>query len=102
MTTGFENSEGWDLGSVRYGVPRSSLPEGPRLCADRFPTHYEVFRRLDLLWYWRLWSATHDLVAESFQGYERKEDCLAFIKLVKSTDSAPIWDMSESAEEPGC
>jgi len=85
----------WELVHVRHGIPKSTLPEGPRISADRFPTHYEVFRKLDLLWYWRLWSATHDLVATSAQGYERKEDCLAFIALVKSTANDPIWDMSK-------
>lgn len=90
-----ENRDGWDLGVVRQGIPKSSLPEGPRIGAGNFPTHYEVFRKLDLLWYWRLWSATHDLVAESVQGYAGKDDCLASISLVKSTAGAPVWDMSE-------
>ena len=36
-----------------------------------------------------------NLVAVSAQGYERKEDCLAAIALVKSTANDPIWDMSE-------
>jgi uncharacterized protein YegP (UPF0339 family) len=98
MTTESENGEGWDPGQTVYGIPKSSLPEGPRIGADRFPTHYEVFQKLDLIWYWQLWSATHDLVANSNQGYERKEDCLAFIALVKSTANDPVWDLSESEE----
>lgn len=76
------------------GIPRSSLPEGPWI-GHVHPTHFEVFRYQDELWYWRLFSATHDLVAESAQGYEKKEDCLAAIALVKSTTNDPIWDLND-------
>ena len=84
-------------GMVRIqGIPRSSLPEGPCIGADRFPTHFEIFRfNKDRLWHWRLWSATHDLVALAAQGYEQKSEWLASIALVKSTANDPIWDLSE-------
>jgi len=39
----------WEKVQVRDGTPNSTLPEGPRIAANRFPTHYEVFRKLDLI-----------------------------------------------------
>ncbi len=101
MTSEPNPGEGWELGQTVYGIPKSSQPEGPRIGADRFPTHYEIFQRLDMLWYWRLWSATHDLVAVSGRGYPRKDDCLASIALAQSTANAPVWDMSEPREHRG-
>ena len=44
----------WELVHVQNGIPDSSLPEGQRIGADWFPTHYKVFRELDFLWYWQL------------------------------------------------
>ncbi|MDE2843094.1 MAG: hypothetical protein OXN21_06905 [Chloroflexota bacterium] len=37
----------WEKVQVRDGTPNSTLPEGPRIAANRFPTHYEVFRKLE-------------------------------------------------------
>ena len=85
--------KGWE---VVPGIPRSSLSEGLLIGGDRFPTHFEILRyKKDRLWHWRLWSATHDLVDVSAQGYEQKSEYLASIALIKSTANAPIWDLGD-------
>lgn len=82
-------------GAYFPGVPRNLVPDGPEIDADGFPTHYEVFRYRDSFWYWRLWSASRELVAQSARGHGTKEECLVSIALVKSTANDPIWDLSD-------
>ena len=77
------------------GMPRNAPLEGVPIAPDGFPPHYELFRYRDKLWYWRLWSAAGDLIAEAAQGYDQKSECLASITLVKATADAPVWHLSE-------
>lgn len=43
-------------------------------------------------WRWRLRAANNRIIAESGEGYQNREDCLAAISLVQGSGSAPIKD----------
>jgi len=49
---------------------------------------YEYWQTEKQEWYWRLKAANGEKVAQS-EGYKNKNDCLAAIKLVKSSAKAP-------------
>ena len=42
------------------------------------------------LWRWRLRAANNQIIAVSGEGYWNLSDCLAAIKLVKASYSAPV------------
>ncbi len=53
---------------------------------------YEVYREPNGDWRWRLRSQNGNTIADSGEGYRRKEACLAGIDLVKGSYDAP-WNM---------
>lgn len=53
---------------------------------------FEIYQDAEDKWRWRLKSANGDIIADSGQGYERKEDCDAGIALVIKL--APTADMA--------
>jgi uncharacterized protein YegP (UPF0339 family) len=53
---------------------------------------YYVYKDNAGYWRWRLLAANNHIVADSSEGYFNKQDCLAAIKLVKSSNSAPVYE----------
>jgi uncharacterized protein YegP (UPF0339 family) len=43
-------------------------------------------------WRWRLKAKNGEIIADSGEGYKNKSDCLAGIKLVQGSASAPVKD----------
>lgn len=43
-------------------------------------------------WYWHLKAANGKIIASSGEGYYNKQDCLAGIQLVKSSNNAPVYE----------
>jgi uncharacterized protein YegP (UPF0339 family) len=58
---------------------------------------YEVYREPNGDWRWRLRSQNGNTIADSAEGYRRKENCLAGIKLVKGSYDAP-WSIKATAD----
>lgn len=55
-------------------------------------------------WRWRLRTTNGNIVADSSEGYKRREDCERGIEIVKSSTAAPTVDMSTKiagGAEPG-
>jgi uncharacterized protein YegP (UPF0339 family) len=53
-------------------------------------------------WRWRLRTTNGNVVADSAEGYRRREDCERGIDIVRSAANAPVVDMSAKiAEGPG-
>lgn len=53
---------------------------------------FELYRDEARDYRWRLRSANGNTIAESGEGYRRREDCLRGIELVKSSHAAPVID----------
>lgn len=51
---------------------------------------YETYIDAASEWRWRLWAANNRIIADSGEGYARKQDCLAGIALVKRSGNAPV------------
>ena len=45
-------------------------------------------------WRWRLRTTNGNVVADSAEGYRRREDCERCIEIVRSAAQAPVVDMS--------
>lgn len=58
----------------------------------RFDMNFHVYRDTRLEWRWRLRAANNRIIADSAEGYARKGDCLAAIRLVKGSGNAPIFE----------
>jgi len=54
---------------------------------------YEVYRDMNLQWRWRLRAANQRILANSGEGYHKKQDCLDAIALVKASSTAPILEI---------
>jgi uncharacterized protein YegP (UPF0339 family) len=55
---------------------------------------FEVYRDATGDWRWRLRHQNGQVVAESAEGYRRREDCEHGIDLVKQSASAKMVDMT--------
>ncbi len=53
---------------------------------------YRVYRDRSGEWRWRLLAANNRVIADSGEGYARKSDCLAGIRLVKGSGNAPTYE----------
>jgi|GEM_PF-910745 len=58
---------------------------------------YEIYREPNGDWRWRLKSRNGNTIADSAEGYRRKETCLAGIELVKRSYDAALIN-KEAAE----
>ena len=61
---------------------------------------FEIYRTHDGEWRWRLRAANGNVVADSGEGYRRREDCEHGIDLVKGASVAPTVDMSLKIADP--
>lgn len=51
-------------------------------------------------WRWSLWAANNRRIADSGEGYVRRDSCLDGIRLVKrDVPGAPVYDMSSTDQE---
>ncbi len=55
---------------------------------------FELFRDSGGHWRWRLRVQNGNVIADSAEGYSRREDCEHGIALVKGSGEAPIVDMT--------
>lgn len=62
---------------------------------------FELYRDHMSDWRWRLRTANGNVVADSAEGYSRREDCEHGIALVKSASNAAVVDMSAKLADPG-
>lgn len=53
---------------------------------------YYVYRDVRNEWRWRLVATNGRIIANSGEGYHNKADCLAGIRLVKSSNNAPVYE----------
>lgn len=53
---------------------------------------YYVYKDTVGQWRWRLQAANNRIIANSGEGYVNKQDCLAAIQLVKSSNAAPVYE----------
>jgi uncharacterized protein YegP (UPF0339 family) len=51
---------------------------------------YEVYKDAAGEWRWRLRAANHRIIADSGDGYNKRQDCLHAIALVKDSKDAPV------------
>ncbi len=51
-------------------------------------------------WRWRLRATNGNILADSGEGYRRREDCEHGIALVKGSADAPVVDMSAKIAAP--
>jgi uncharacterized protein YegP (UPF0339 family) len=49
-------------------------------------------------WRWKLLAGNNQVIADSAEGYKRREDCIAGIRLVKR--DAPAADVYDASEDP--
>lgn len=54
--------------------------------------YYLIYQDIAGYWRWTLYAANYKKVANSGEGFLNKTDCIYSIKLVKSSESAPIKD----------
>lgn len=54
---------------------------------------YHVYKDMSLQWRWRLIAANGRIIADSGESYIHKQDCIAGINLVKSSHSAPVYEV---------
>ncbi|MFE1602561.1 YegP family protein [Methylobacterium sp. ID0610] len=55
---------------------------------------FELFRDADGHWRWRLRATNGEVIADSAEGYARRQDCEHGIALVKGAGQAPVIDMT--------
>lgn len=55
---------------------------------------FELYKDHNGEWRWRLRTTNGNVVADSAEGYRRRQDCERGIAIVKSAADAPIVDMS--------
>lgn len=55
---------------------------------------FELYKGKDGDWLWRLRVQNGNVIADSAEGYRRREDCEHGIALVKQSAAAPTVDMS--------
>ena len=62
---------------------------------------FEMYKGHDGQWRWRLRTTNGNVVADSAEGYEHRGDCERGIAIVRSSQDAPIVDMSAKIAGPG-
>jgi uncharacterized protein YegP (UPF0339 family) len=62
---------------------------------------FELYRDHNAHWRWRLRHKNGNVVADSAEGYVRREDCEHGITLVQGSKDAPIVDMSAKIADEG-
>ncbi|WP_298953783.1 DUF1508 domain-containing protein [uncultured Methylobacterium sp.] len=55
---------------------------------------FEIYRDSPGQWRWRLRAANGETIADSAEGYVRREDCEHGIALVRGAGEAPVVDMT--------
>ncbi|MEH3143933.1 MAG: DUF1508 domain-containing protein [Methylobacterium frigidaeris] len=55
---------------------------------------FEIYRDAPGQWRWRLRAENGEVVADSGEGYVRREDCEHGIALVRGAGEAPVVDMT--------
>ena len=55
---------------------------------------FEIYREANGDWRWRLRHQNGNVIADSSEGYRRREDCERGIAIVKEAAAAPIVDMT--------
>ena len=55
---------------------------------------FEIFKSHDGEWRWRLRATNGNVLADSGEGYRRREDCEHGIELVKGSATASTVDMT--------
>ncbi len=48
---------------------------------------FEMYQDVKREWRWRLWSENNRIIADSGEGYKRREDCAYGVALVVSTNT---------------
>ena len=51
---------------------------------------YHYYKDASGEWRWRLKAANGKIIADSGEGYQNEQDCLAAIDLVKDSSHAPV------------
>ena len=54
---------------------------------------FYIYKDSQHYWRWRLKAANNRIIADSGEGYLHKADCLSAITLVKSSSSAPVYEV---------
>jgi len=54
--------------------------------------HYTIYGDISGQWRWNLKSSNGRIIADSAESYRNKQDCLAAIRLVKGSSSAPVYE----------
>lgn len=57
-------------------------------------TTFRVYKDASGEWRWQLTAANNRIIADSGEGYQNKQDCLAAIELVKNSKDAPVKEKS--------
>jgi uncharacterized protein YegP (UPF0339 family) len=55
---------------------------------------FELYREASGDWRWRLRHQNGNVIADSAEGYRRREDCERGIEIVKAASTAPTVDMT--------
>ena len=55
---------------------------------------FEIYKDHKAEWRWRLRAQNGNVLADSAEGYNRREDCEHGISLTKGSAAAPVVDMS--------
>lgn len=55
---------------------------------------YELYRDYKSEWRWRLRATSGNVLADSGEGYLRRDDCEQGLRLTKDSGAAPVVDMS--------
>lgn len=88
------NAQGGDLRNSRNGL--SVVPNRKRVDGSG-NMHFELYKGKDGHWRWRLKVQNGNIIADSSQGYSRREDCEHGIELVKKSASASTVDTTKAA-----
>ncbi|MGQ4661298.1 DUF1508 domain-containing protein [Lysobacter sp. F6437] len=61
------------------------------------PAHFQLYKDDDGEWRWRLRAAGNGkIIADSAEGYVKRADCIAGIRLVKDVGATTyIWDIAK-------
>lgn len=54
---------------------------------------YYIYKDTKGEWRWYLRAANSKKIADSGEGYQNKQDCLAGIELVKGSKDAPVYEL---------
>jgi len=62
---------------------------------------FEIYKGHNGEWRWRLRVQNGNVIADSAEGYEHRQDCERGIELVKTSASATVVDMSAKIASEG-